>query len=95
MTAPFDFNDSPNFKQVMRDYLSATTHKLFKHRFHPGSAPPIFPATSISRRRGRAALPSQTPLNLNFCSLVTYLLTLLFGRPLLNERRNQACAKPV
>ena len=66
MTAPFDFNDSPNFKQVMRDYLSATTHKLFNHSFHLGSAPPIFPATSIRRRRGRAALPSQMPLNLNF-----------------------------
>lgn len=66
MTAPFDFNDSPNFKQVMRDYLLALRQKLFNHSFHPGSAPPIFPSTTISRRFRPAALLSQIHLNPNF-----------------------------
>jgi hypothetical protein len=96
MTAPFDFNDSLNFKQVMRDYLSAMRHKLFNHSFHFGSAPPIFPQTTIMRRRKVVALPSQTALKLNFRPLAPVSVRRhLRGRPLLNERRNQACAEAV
>jgi hypothetical protein len=68
MTAPFDFNDSPNFKQVMRDYLSATTHELFNHSFHPGRLRANFPLndnqeTAGSRRfaKHNGALPQLSP----------------------------------
>ncbi len=79
MTAPFDFNDSPNFKQVMRDFLPATTHTPFHHSLQhtnrarqshtqrqsrDGARPSVCPAkTRLSLARGRSGEPSAQTLS--------------------------------